>query len=192
MSDTPASKMYSRAAMRVRYTIPAELTDQVGLFLLKIEILDISPLAARIYCSKPSLLNVGQRLTLSLWNNTRTRTQENRFALEVTVMAKRGEFEFVLLFDRPMSPETSGLEEFVYGPILLEALLGNLDRPVQTLDELKRASDQMFGPLTEQPLEAAVETRQHLKATAYLFRTFLAGRPSAVRAALSLRVCATD
>lgn len=188
MSNVPGIKLYSRSAMRVRHTIPAELTDQVGLFLLKVEILDISPLAARIYCSKPSLLAEGRRLTLSLWNNTRTRTQANRFNIEVTVTVKRGDYEFVVLFDEPQSPEMVGLEEFVYGPLMLEALLSKREEPLMTLDELKRASDQMFGPVTDLPLDATIEMRQHLKATAYLFRTFLAGRPSAVRAALSIRV----
>lgn len=188
MSDTPASKMYSRAAMRVRHTIPAELTDQVGLFLLKVEILDISPLAARVYCNKPSLVEVGRRLTMNLWNNTRTRTSENRFTLQVTVAAKRGDCEFVLIFDQPQSPETTGLEGFVYGPILFEALMDNREQPLGSLDELKRASQQFFNVPADAPLDASLETQQHLKANAYLFRTFLAGQPGAVRAALSLRV----
>lgn len=188
MSDLPAFKLYSRAAMRVRHAIPAELTDQVGLFLLKVEILDISPLAARIYCSKPSLLAVGRHLTLSLWNHTRMRTPANSFTLEVTVMAQRGDYEFVVLFDQAQSPEMMGLEEFVYGPLLLEALMSQHEQPPQSLEELKRASEEMFGAPTDLPLDATIEQRQHLKATAYLFRTFLAGRPSAVRAALSLRV----
>lgn len=192
MSDLPELKLYSRAAMRIRHTIPAELTDQVGLFLLKVEILDISPLAARIYCSKPSLLKVGSRLTLSLWNNTRTRTQANRFTIAVTVTARRGEFEFVVMFDEPQSSELVTFEGFVYGPILLEALLGHHEEPPQSLDELKRASQQFLGVTRDLPLDATIETRQHLKANAYLFRTFLAGRPGTVRAALSLRVSQTD
>lgn len=185
-------KLYSRAALRVPHTIPAELTDPVGLFLLKVEIQDISPLAVRIYCSKPSLLAVGRRLTLSLWNNTRTRTHANRYTLEVTVTARRGDEEFVLLFDRPRSRETVGLEEFVYGPILLEALSSQREEAPRSLDDLKLATDRLFGATRELPLDATIEARQHLKATAYLYRTFLAGRQSPVKAALSLRLAAAQ
>lgn len=188
MSNPPALNMFSRSALRVRHTIPAELTDSVGEFLLKVQILDISPMAVRIYCTKPSLLAVGRRLTMSLWNNTRTRTSANRFTLPVTVMARRGEGEFVLMFDDPYSPDIKRLEGFVYGPILLEALLGHSDQPPRSLDELKRVSKQFFGVTENLGLDASIELRQHLKANAYLFRTFLAGRPGAVRAALSLRV----
>lgn len=185
-------KLYSRSAMRVRHTIPAELADSVGKFLLKVEILDISPLAVRLYCNKPSLLAVGRKLTISLWNNTRTRATANHFSLPVTVMARRGEGEFIVVFDEPQSPDIKRLEGFVYGPVLLEALVGHSEQPPATLDELKRASLHFFGATADLPLDAGLELRQRLKANAYLFRTFLAGRQGAVRAALSLRVATAD
>lgn len=120
--DTTPQRPHKRAMERVAYTIPVEITDRSGAFMIKAKIRDVSPLAARVQFIRPPRLKQGDQVIVTIWKNIRAENAVDAFRASATVFACRTPDELVLMFDDPKALVNEGFGKFVYGPLLLASL----------------------------------------------------------------------
>lgn len=138
MADSPETiphRPYKRAMERVAYSIPVEITDRFGSFMIKAKLRDVSPLAARVQFIRPPRLKPGDQVIVTIWKNIRVENAVDAFRATATVLGSRAPDEMVLMFDNPGVLVTEGFGKFVYGPLLL-ASLNTLVTPNDPIAEL--------------------------------------------------------
>lgn len=138
MADTPdttPNRPYKRAMERVTYSIPVEITDRSGSFMIKARLRDVSPLAAKVQFIRPPRLKPGDQVMVTIWKNIRAENAVDAFRASATVFASRSQDELVLMFDEPRTLLAEGFGKFVYGPLLL-ASLNTLITPNDPIAEL--------------------------------------------------------
>lgn len=138
MADSPdpiPQRAYKRAMERVTYTIPVEITDRAGSFMIKARLQDVSPLAAKVHFIRAPRLKPGDEVIVTIWKNIRAENAVDAFRASATVFASRSANELILMFDDPRALLREGFGKFIYGPLLL-ASLNSLITPNDPVAEL--------------------------------------------------------
>ncbi|HEY9854395.1 MAG TPA: hypothetical protein V6D05_01570 [Stenomitos sp.] len=107
---------------RVTYSVPVEITDRAGSFMIKARLQDVSPLAAKVKFIRAPRLQPGDNVIVTIWKNIRVENAVDAFRAPATVFACRTPDELVLVFDEPRALVAEGFGKFVYGPLLLASL----------------------------------------------------------------------
>lgn len=143
--DPTVARPYKRAFERVSFAIPVELTDRTGSFMIRAKIMDVSPVAARVQFARPPRLKQGDKVIVTIGKNIRAELAVTSFRATATVFASRGKDALVLMFDEPRALVREGFAKFIYGPLLLASLNGQVapndaqqDRDVEALRTVAR------------------------------------------------------
>lgn len=152
--ETGVKRPYKRSFERVAYTIPVEVTDRVGSFLIKAKIKDVSPVAARVEFVRPPRLQPGDNVLITIWKNIHAEHALSAFRAPATVLATRTPNTLVLVFDDPRTLINEGFGKFVYGPLLLASLSSQTlatDPATELSIETLRAAARRYVDLARDP-----------------------------------------